>query len=110
MNWFIRFCLKLIFSPEDYECFIMKNELVELKTQKFAELCARRLDICRAEIDNCKPNALVSILGKSNAENERLYNIAQRENEEIRSMSNGEIRQLYHATFGRWHPIGLEKH
>lgn len=106
-----KFLLKR-YSPEIYrehELNVMRRELADLKTRQFVEACAMRPKQFAEKTKGCDSSALRTLCEEWNTESNRSSAIVQQEINEIFSMNEGDVRQLYCATFNRWHPIGFEE-
>ena len=90
------------------EFYQMRKELMDHCNERFAQKCIDGIqdfyESLRTDLLNGKPFDQ-TITEKARRDSDRAYNATQLEIEQIAQMSDGEIKQMYYKTFGRWHPI-----
>lgn len=87
----------------------MRIELMDHCSERFVQSCSDRFqdfyESLRVDLSNGKPFDQ-TVPEKARRDSNRAFNAAQLEIKQIAEMSDGEVKQLYYKTFGRWHPSG----
>ena len=95
---------------QENEFYRMRAELMDRYTESFVQSCDENLkssyEQLRAELLSGDSSRYQSLLEEGKADLTRMQNAAQLKIEQITSMSDGDVKQLYYKTFGRWHPSG----